>query len=251
MGIADMDDFVDKTIAEQNLRMSLRALNSMSKSELVAQEIIGRIQSGDFKKDTCLPSEKELSEDLGVGRSTVREAVKQLVVQNILEIRRGKGTFISNTPGMIADPFGLRFHSDKLRLGIDLCEIRLMIEPVLARNAALNATSEQVQMIRKAQSEVAEDVKENRHHEQSDIKFHSAIARCTQNSILPPLMRVITSGIPYLIKITDRALTAQAVETHQMVLDAIEAHDPKRAFEAMTLHLEQNKSALEQKISER
>ena len=246
-----MDDFDEKDLAEQNLRMSLKALNSKSKSELVAQEIIGRIQSGDFKKDTCLPSEKELSDDLGVGRSTVREAVKQLVVQNILEIRRGKGTFISNTPGMIADPFGFRFHSDKLRLGIDLCELRLMIEPVLARNAALYATDEEINKIQDAQSEVAALVVANRHHEEADIRFHSAIARCTKNSILPPLMQVITSGIPYLIKVTDRELTAQAVETHQMVLDAIKSHNAEKAFDAMRLHLEQNKTALEQKIKAR
>ena len=86
----------------------------------------------------------ELAKLLVVGRSTIREAVKQLLSQNILEIKRGLGIFVAKNPGVLLDPFGFRFYKDKLKLGLDLCEIRLLIEPSLARNAAEHATPEQL-----------------------------------------------------------------------------------------------------------
>ena len=71
-----------------------------------------------------LPSEFELAELLHVGRGTVREGVKLLVARNVLEIRRGKGTYIAQNPGEIPDPLGFAYYPDQLRLAMDLVEIR-------------------------------------------------------------------------------------------------------------------------------
>ena len=226
---------------------ALKGFFGRSKADLVATEIINRIQSGDFKRGDALPPEMRLSEILGVSRSTVREAVKQLVCQNILEIHRGKGTFVTANPGVPIDPFGLRFHTDKLKLGIELCEIRMMIDPVLARNAALDATPEQIQKIAEAEAGVESCIAAGEPHERMDVQFHAAIAECTDNSILRPLLQVVYSGIPYLIKVTERKLRDQAITTHRMVLEAIRKHDPDAAYSAMMLHLEQNLSALKVK----
>jgi DNA-binding FadR family transcriptional regulator len=227
---------------------SLRTLNSVSKADLVTETIIKRIQSGEFKKDSPLPPESALTQMLGVGRSTLREAVKQLVSQNILEIRRGKGTFVRSHPGVQQDPFGFRFIKDKLKLGVDLCEVRLLIEPPLAATAANVATPSQIERIEAADAEVARYVKSGWPHEQTDIEFHSAIADCSDNLILKSMMQVIYSGIPYLINITDRKLCQQAVETHGMVTKAIRSHDPDAAAAAMRLHLVQNRDSLRARL---
>lgn len=225
---------------EMELRASLKLLNTRSKSELVADTLISKIQSGEYPTASMLPTEAELVRQLGVSRSTVREAVKQLVSQNILEIHRGRGTFVSALPGVQSDPFGFRFHNDKLQLGCDLCEVRLMIEPKLAYNAALSATPEQFDVIASAQAEVIRLVNSGKDHEEADIKFHCAIASCTENVILKTMMQIIYSGIPYLINLTDRGLCEQAVETHQMVVNAILKKDAVAAEEAMRLHIQQN-----------
>ena len=87
--------------------------------QLVSEEIEKLIVLGEFKPGDRLPSEYELAQRLGVGRSTVREATKALVSRNILEVHRGNGTFVCEQTGLVQDPLGLRFQPDKKRLGLD------------------------------------------------------------------------------------------------------------------------------------
>lgn len=244
-----MEDKHPEEKAEVQLRASLKLLNNRSKSELVADALVSKIQSGEFHTGSMLPSEAELVNLLGVSRSTVREAVKQLVSQNILEIRRGKGTFVSAMPGIQTDPFGFRFHKDKLQLGCDLCEVRMMIEPRLAYNAALHASKAQIDNIIAAQQEVRRLVDSGKDHESADISFHFAIASCTDNVIVKTMMQIIYSGIPYLINLTNRNLCQQAVDTHQMVVDAILEKKAQAAYDAMLLHIQQNLDDVKARIS--
>ena len=76
-----------------------------------------------------IPNEFELAEQFGVGRSTVREAVKGLVSRGILEVRRGSGTYVINTSPAAEDPLGFGKAEDKYQLALDLFDVRLMIEP--------------------------------------------------------------------------------------------------------------------------
>ena len=220
---------------------SLRSYNLKSKAELASETIIKLIQNGSFKKETILPSEMELAKLLGVGRSTVREAVKQLVSQNILEIKRGLGTFVAKNPGVLPDPFGFRFYKDKLKLGLDLCEIRLLIEPSLARNAAEHATPEQIQIICAAHEKIKSLIHAGINHEAADVAFHSSIANCSTNAIMPNLMDIIYAAINYIINLNNRTLLEEAIQTHQMVVDAILNKDGEAASKAMELHINQIK----------
>ena len=124
-----------------------------------------------------------------------------------------------------------------------------MIEPKLAYNAALMATPEQFDVIAAAQAEVIRLVNSGKDHEGADIKFHSAIASCTENVILKTMMQIIYSGIPYLINLTDRKLCEQAVETHQMVVNAILKKDAHASEEAMRLHIQQNLDDVKNRIA--
>ena len=108
-----------------------------------ADQIIQLIIDNDGKAGDKMPNEYELAEQLNVSRSTVREAIKALVSRNILEIKRGSGTFISEKCGISDDPLGLMFVKNKLKLATDLLEIRFMIEPKIASLAAANATDEE------------------------------------------------------------------------------------------------------------
>lgn len=75
----------------------------------------------------------------GVSRSTVREAIKLLIAENVVEIQRGKGTFVTLQPGLSKDPLGLEFANQKKLLD-NLMETRMMIEPQIAYLAAQRAT---------------------------------------------------------------------------------------------------------------
>ena len=97
-------------------------------SEKIADDIREMIIGGEIEVGTRLPAEQELAEKFGVSIRSIREAVKSLVSCNVLEVRRGVGTFVCSTPGISDDPLGLQF-MDLDVLYPDLLEIRSILEP--------------------------------------------------------------------------------------------------------------------------
>ena len=95
-------------------------------------ELMKYILQEPIKPGQKIPNEFELAEKFGVGRSTVREAVKGLVSRGILEVRRGSGTYVINTNSLAEDPLGFGKIEDKYELALQLFEVRLMIEPEIA-----------------------------------------------------------------------------------------------------------------------
>ena len=113
-------------------------------AEQVAQKIKDYILEEKLKAGDKLPTETALAKEMGVARSTVREAIKRLESQNILTVRHGAGSFVTDQPGLADDPLGLDFIEDKERLAFDLLEVRNIIEPAIAALAAHHATPEQI-----------------------------------------------------------------------------------------------------------
>lgn len=79
---------------------------------------------------------------------------------------------------------------------------------------------------------------------EKDIIFHELIAQSTNNQVMPNIIPVIQSAIGLFITVTDSSLKKETVETHRMVMDAIKAHDPEAAKEAMMRHLESNRDGI-------
>ena len=98
---------------------SIQAKES-SLSERTAEQISRLIVERRLTCEDKLPSEFELAEMLGVGRGSIREGVKLLVARNVLEIRRGKGTYIAPNPGEVPDPLGFIYYPDQFQLALDL-----------------------------------------------------------------------------------------------------------------------------------
>ena len=205
------------------------------------EQLTRRILSGWYKAGEKLPNEFEMAEQLNVGRGTIREAVKILVSRNVVEIKRGRGTFVSETPGLMDDPLGFAFMEDKKSLALDICEVRMMIEPEIAALAALRATREQVEKIEEYAKEVEELFNQGKPYLEKDILFHAEIARATGNQVTTNLMPVIQSGISLFIDVTDYSIANKTIVTHREVLEAIKRHDPEGASEAMKRHLENNR----------
>lgn len=218
--------------------------------ERAAEQISNLIVEQHLTSEDKLPSEFELAELLNVGRGTVREAVKLLVARNVLDIRRGKGTYIAPNPGEVPDPLGFRYYPDQFQLALDLAEIRGQMEPWVARMAAERATAEDLKALRAACSVVEQDILAERDHSQNDVQFHVAIAKCTHNLVVPKLIPIITYAITLFVSLTESRLKAQTLVDHRELLDAVCDRDGEQAAKAMARHIEYNRAMLEELIVE-
>lgn len=223
----------------KNVKETARSL-----PEQVAEQIRQLIIERHMENGEKLPNEFELAGQLNVGRGTVREAVKLLVARNVLEIRRGHGTFIAGNTGLIDDPFGFAYMDDEPRLVQELYDIRLQLEPWVAGLAAQLCTEENLNEVRFWESEVVRLIGEGGDHLPADQQFHTAIARCTQNRVLPMLIPTITYSVYLFGKLSKRSLGTETVETHARIVEAVTSRDPEAARAAMTEHLLINKRAI-------
>lgn len=219
-------------------------LDNRSLTERVAAGIEQLITENHFKSGDKLPNELELSKELGIGRSTLREAIKILVSRNVLEIRRGSGTFVCEDVGIADDPLGFRFIKDKKALLLDLCDIRMMLEPQLAALAAEHADSRQIEEIQMLCNEVAALIDSGEDYGAKDIQFHLKIASSTGNQVVPKLIPIIDQAIDMYVGATNHSMAGRAKITHQAVADGIRNRDKKAAFEAMQRHIKDNKETI-------
>lgn len=222
--------------------------NFKSRVDFVSDEIVEMIIGGNFQVGDKLPNEFDIASDLNVGRSTVREAMKKLESQNILTIKQGAGTFISDKKGLMEDPMGFRFFRDKKKLVEDIIEVRMMIEPRIAEMAALNSNREDIEQIRYFAEKTEEDIIKKRNHMKNDILFHTAIAKSSKNKVVSNLIPIVNKAIEMFIDITNNELVQTTIECHREILDAISEHNPIAARDAMTLHIVYNRKYITQKL---
>ena len=213
-------------------------------SSKLSEELLNYIRSENLKPGDRLPNESILAKKMGVGRSSIREAMKLLASRNIVTIRQGSGTYISQTPGMVDDPLGFSFIADKQKLAQDSLEVRFLLEPAIASLAAQNASEEDIALLRRLCQEVEDLVRLGQDHTQKDIEFHTAIALSSKNVVVPRLIPVINSAIPLLIELTGNTLKQETIDTHRAMTDAIAAHNAAAAHDAMYLHLVYNRARM-------
>lgn len=211
----------------------------------ISEDIISLILEENLQPGDRLPNETILSERLGAGRSSLREAMKLLASRNIVTIRQGSGTYIANSPGMVDDPLGFTFIGNKKKLIHDLLEVRFLLEPSIAAMAAIHADPKDIKKITALCDEVENLLKEHKEHTQKDIEFHTAIAMSSKNVVVPRLIPVINSSIPLFVETTGNSLNTETIETHREITQAISDHAPLRAQDAMYLHLVYNRKTIQ------
>lgn len=198
-----------------------------------------------------IPNEFDLAKRFGVGRSTIREAVKSLVSKGILEVKRGSGTYVISTCPPQEDPLGLsRLQEDKYKLALELFDVRLMLEPEIAAQAAEYATAEEMEQLKALRDQVEEIYQSGGDHIPKDIEFHTCIARCSKNRVVEMLVPVINTAVMTFANLTHRMLMKETIETHRAMVDAIVDQDPVGARCAMIMHLTYNRQALVRLLKE-
>lgn len=197
-----------------------------------------------------IPNEFELAEKFGVGRSTIREAVKGLVSKGILEVRRGSGTYVVSTSTPEEDPLGLSKFEDKYKLALELFDVRLMLEPEIAALACKYATEEEREQVKLLCDEVEQLYMENKNHIKKDIEFHTYIAKCCKNRVVEVLIPVINSAVYTFANLTHRLLMDETIRSHRAISDAIWAGDSVGARCAMIMHLTYNRQTIMKLLQE-
>jgi transcriptional regulator, gntR family len=210
----------------------------------IEDQLMIYIQQEQIDIGSRLPSEHKLSEKFGVGRSTVREAIKSLVTRGVLEEKRGSGTFVKNPEPDKQDPIGLSKFEDKYRLAMDLFDVRILLEPEVAATACKNATKEQKNRIKELCDEIEELYMEGKNHIQKDMEFHETIAKCSGNKVVETLIPVILTAITTFANLTYRKLQKETIETHREITNAILRGDSMGAKCAMIMHLTYNRQTL-------
>ncbi|MGI6604781.1 MAG: FadR family transcriptional regulator [Firmicutes bacterium] len=207
-------------------------------AQLVRNEIEQLIIGGNLEPGSRLPTEKELAEQLGVGRSSVREALRALEEKGIIEVVQGKGCFVCNDlqRGIKAQlEFLFNFEERPLEA---LTELRLIIERGLVRLAALRADEKDLEMLRELVEKVAHSgtVEEL---VQSGANFHLGVAICAHNTFATPLFEALTQLINELYRNVPRTeeQRQQSIHEHKKIYEAIAARDPELAVQRLEAHL--------------
>ncbi len=197
-----------------------------------------------------IPNEFELAEKFGVGRSTIREAVKSLVSKGILEVRRGAGTYVISTSTLKDDPLGLARLGDKYKLALELLDVRMMLEPQIAAMACEHITPEEKEQLKQLCDEVEELYLGGKNHAKKDVEFHTCIARCSRNRVVEVLIPIINTAVLTFVNLTQRQLMKETLETHRAITDAIIKGDSVGARCAMNMHLTYNRQRIMQMYEE-
>ncbi len=213
--------------------------------ERVVDNILSYIADNDIKIGTKLPNEFELAEMFGVGRSTIREAIKVLASKQVLEVRRGAGTYVIGNKAIDdSNPLGLNLSEDRYKLALDLFDVRLMLEPEIAVLAARMATAKEMEELMSYCESVEYMIRNGIDHTEEDIKFHTCIARCSKNQVVEHLIPIINSSVAVFANITHLQLKEETIRTHRAIADAIIQRDVIGARCAMMMHLTYNRELI-------
>lgn len=203
----------------------------------VIASLRGLIEDEGLRAGDKLPSEPRLAERLGVGRSTLREAIRALTHTGQLEARQGSGTFV----GARGDDQDLATRLAVARVP-EVFEVRRALEVLIAQTAPLRRTDEHVDQLRAA-------LEECRRHAgtadlaafvETDSRFHRITAEATGNSVLVELYGALRRPLETaLVAVADVVELHRANDRHEVLVDAIAAGDPAAAVAATLAHLDE------------
>ena len=210
-----------------------------SLAENVADDILAMITiDNKFAMGDKLPNENELSADLQVSRTTLREAIRILVAHNVLEIQRGKGTYVKNNREL-NEEFSLKelstFHLDVK----DLYEMRLIFEPQSAYYAAKRATAKELERILYYGGLEEELISKKEDRTEVEQAFHKSIAKATHNEFMNRLMPILYQAIDKGVHLSDtnEEMVQNTLNDHRMIMKFLSKRDAEGAKTAMKLHI--------------
>ncbi|MFC8303813.1 FadR/GntR family transcriptional regulator [Specibacter sp. NPDC057265] len=210
----------------------------------VTDEAITKIKdmiiSGELAAGDRLPPEKELSEKLGLSRSSLREAVKALEIIRVLDVRRGDGTYVTSLePKLLTEAmtFIVDLHQDRSIL--EIFEVRRILEPAAAAMAAGRITDEQIAQLR-ATMENIDDSTSVEQLVNHDLVFHGLITAAANNSYLASVLDALSSSTVRARiwrGLTQEKAVDRTLSEHGAIIEALERGDAELAKSLLTVHI--------------
>ncbi len=211
-------------------------------SDEVADHLERMIRDGELTEADRLPSERELMRQYGVGRPSIREALVHLSKMGLVEVRSGERARVTRpTPQFVIDALsGPARHMISAPGGVqDFQSARVFFEVGLVRNAALNATAEDIAALAEALELNRQSIGDLKRFERTDVDFHYVLALMMRNSIFTAIHAALAE---WLLEQRRTTLAAgedlKAYEAHRLIFDGVSARDPDRAEKAMREHLD-------------
>jgi len=221
--------------------MSIVEIKKANVGDQVYQQLRKQILDGEWKPGEKIPSENALIAMMGVSRGTVRQAIQRLAGENLVETRRGEGSFVCTR--------GLDHY---FQTSIPLFEIgkeemnkifvfRSIFESGVAEAAALRATEEQIRRLEENYEKMRGETENLEQFVRSDLNFHMLVCECTQNTLVIQVYNSYENLMgPSILRMTEAIGPDNGIKYHGLILDAIRSRDAKRARESMSEHMNSN-----------
>ncbi|MDO4549555.1 MAG: GntR family transcriptional regulator, partial [Clostridia bacterium] len=181
-------------MADKHPPSLLRPMNNRSVVDQIIERLTGTILSGELRPGDRIPTEAELVESMGVGRNSVREAIKALVAMGVLNIRRSEGTFVANGfSDRMLEPmvYGLMLEGGDTPA---VYELRDLVETGVLRMAIEKADARGIEGLRAALDNIAETIRNSPDCESlmdADIAFHHKLLDIVGNPMITKISQVI------------------------------------------------------------
>lgn len=211
-------------------------------AERLADELRDMILSGHYVSGDMLPPERDLVTETGFSRGSVREALRVLQTEGLVEIslgRSGGARVTAPKRATLARSVELFVRTNGVALSA-LLDARAAVEPMLARLAALHHTEEEMAALEQMHAEFSEAVEELVKYRRLNYRWHLAIAHASRNEPLAALMEaILATGLEATAyeNVTTYANRLTAIKAHDQVMAALRARDGEGAAQAMEEHL--------------
>lgn len=196
-----------------------------------------------YKYGEKLPNENELSQTLGISRTTLREAIRILTSEGILIVKRGRGTFVADQFDQYTDSSMDMQELFKMKVTLrDLYEARMIFEPEAAALACKRATDKEIEHILALGEACQRQVKldpQGKNRIASESAFHGAIIKASHNDFLSQFMPTLTQTIEqtFALNYNLDVIAEDAYKDHILIMDFLKKRDGQAIKSAVTIHL--------------
>ena len=211
-------------------------------ADIVVERLNARISSGELKSGERLPTERALAESMGVSRTVIREAIRIMVDNNVLELRDGYSYVRQLSFDEIVNNISRTVNPDNISM-IEIMEVRAVLENYIVKKAVENITEEQIEALQVEINKMAQVMAEGGNGSTLESAFHRGLAEATNNSALKSIYVLCEDLLNSTLHETWRVakkigVPNTAVADHQAILDAVRARNKSRAEILMQAHMD-------------
>jgi len=237
-------------------RRPLRSITPVRRTTLTEsafEQLISYVVNGSWKSGDRIPAERDLCQQLGIARTSLREALKAMELIGMLDSRVGDGTFVCPRSEFLSRPLLWAFTGTDHAELRDIMEARTLIEENLAGLAAERGSEEEISAIEQAVQMMRDSIERGDSILEADLAFHLAIASAAHNEVLRNAVQLLRNLMRQWLyfKLLLPDVPQIVVKRHETVLQAIRRRDPSAARAAMRKHLDETVALVTQVMKQR